>query len=454
MRSIIVGAGQVGFHIANRLATENKDVVVIDNDAEAVRRVADQIDVQVIHGSGSDPTVLQEAGVAEADMLLAVTNSDEINLVACMAADLISTKTKKLARLRNPSYEPFHESFRRLPPHIEKVINPEVEVVKTIDGLISVPDAVDLRDFANGRVKLIGIILEPGSHLAGHRLADLPRSEGKKRILIVAIVRDDALIIPQGADTLEAGDIIYFVSDQGDLTANLEAFGIDPKPVKRVMIIGGGRIALRLAATLRDRNIRTKIIEKNADRCKTLAAELEHVVVLHGDGTDQDLLIEENVREMDVTVSLTEDEQTNIMASLLTRRLGVDRTITKVNKFSYLSMMSTIGINRVVSPHLSAVNSILHHMRKGRILSATSIKGAQGEILETLALESSTFVGKPLKDLKMPKGSLITCIIRGDQTIIPAGDSIILPGDRIFIFSLRPTIPKIEKILTVHLDGP
>ena len=452
MKIVIVGAGEVGFHIANRLALENKDVVVIDASSEALRRLSENIDVQTIIGSGSSPAVLEAAGINEAEIMLAVTDSDEVNLVACLMADTLSPTTKKLARLRGADFDRYHDAFKVHAPHIDTVINPEIEVVRTILRLMSVPGAVDVGEFADGRIKFVGVYLEPGSRLANVRLADLPTLISGERPLIAAIVRDDRLIIPKGNNHLRGGDLVYFISEERRLFNHLSIFDKHVTPVKRVLIIGGGRIGYRLARTLEQQSLSVKMVECRASRCDLLAERLNRTVVLHGDGSDQSLLVEENIHDTDLVVTLTGDEETNILASLLARRLGAKKTITQINKFSYFSLMSTIGIEQVVSPRLSAINTILQHIRRGKVLSAISIKGEEGEVMEALALPTSDIVSKPLKKIAFPKGAMVAGIIRGDHIIIPSGESVIEPDDRIIIFATRAAIAGVEKILAVKLE--
>ena len=452
MKVLIVGAGEVGFNIASHLARENKDVVIIDKDPAAIRHVSDNIDVQVVNGSGSSPVILEEAGIKDAEILLAVTDSDEINLVACLVANLISPSTKKLARIRHADYDKYNETFREHAPHIDTLINPEVEVVKTIDRLIKVPCAVEVEEFSDGRVKFVGIHLDKSARLAGVRLSDIYAVTGKQSPLISAVVRDEELIIPRGNHRLKAGDLIYFISEKDKLIESLSIFDKHVEPIDRVMIIGGGSIGFRLATLLEEDSVYTKIIEKNPDRCTELAEKLNKAVVLHGDGSDQELLRAENVRNMDVVVTLTNDEETNILTSLLAKRMGAPKIITKISKFSYFPLMSMIGLEQVVSPRLSAINTIIQHIRRGKVLSAKSIKDEQAEIMEAVALETSDIVGKPIKEISIPEGALVTGIIRNDTVIIPTGESVIEPGDRIIIFAKRQAIPKIEKILAVKLE--
>ena len=452
MKVIIVGAGEVGFNIASHLALENKDVLVIDKSSDAIRRVSESIDVQVIHGSGSHPSVLEAAGVKESEILLAVTNSDEINLVACLVANIISPATKKMARIRDANYDEYHETFREYAPHIDTIINPEIEVVKTIERLMSVPGAVEVDDFADGRVKFIGIYLDASARLAGVKLSEISSEIGKPIPLIAAIIRDEELIIPGGNDKLMPGDLIYFISEKHTFLDALAIFDKQVEPPRRILIVGGGQIGFRLAAILENQPVYTKIIEKDPSRCTRLADRLNKAVILCGEGSDKGLLTEENIKDMDVVITVTNDEETNILVSLLAKQMGVKKTITRISKFSYFPLMSTIGLEQVVSPRLSAVNSILQHIRRGKVLQAKSIKNEQAEVMEAVALETSDIVGKPIRKLSLPKGTLITGIIRKDDVIIPSGDSVIRPGDRIIIFARRQAIPKIEKILAVKLE--
>jgi len=452
LKIIIVGAGQVGYHIASRLALENKDVVVIDKNADAIKRVADDLDVQTIIGSGSSPDALHEAGVGDAEILLAVTDSDESNLVACLVADMLSPSTKKLARVRGADFDQYHDAFRQNVPHIDTIINPEIEVVKTIDRLMSVPGAADVGEFADGRIKFVGVYLDETCRLAGVQLMDLPNRFGKDRPLIAAVMRDDELIIPGGQDRLLPGDLVYFISEADKLSETLSKFDKYIEPVRRVLVIGAGRIGFRLAKLLEEKSIYCKVIEKHADRCQYLAERLNKAVVLHGDGSDQGLLAEENIKEIDVVITLTNDEETNILASLLAMRMGASKSITKISKFSYFQLMSTIGIKQVVSTRLSAINTILQHIRRGKVLSAISLKSEEAEVIEAVALETSEIVAKPLRRVSFPKGAMVAGIMRQENIIIPTGDTVIEPNDRIIVFARKEAITGIEKILAVKLE--
>jgi len=452
VKIIIIGAGEVGFHVANRLCEENKNVVIIDKNAAAVQQVSEQLDVQTIHGSGSNPAVLEEAGLKQAEILLAVTDNDETNLVACLVADLISPNTKKLARIREGAWDCYYDQFHVNPPHIDSIINPEIEVVKTIERLLVVPGAVDVGEFEDGRIKFVGIVLDEQSKLCGVKLTDMANILDEPPPLIASLVRGDEVIIPTGQDHLKPNDLIYVVSKAASLANTLKLFDKHEEELKRVLIVGGGRIGYRLAKRLEGKSIQTKIIERDKSRCSVLAEDLNKTIVLCADGSDQKFLTSENIQDMNAVVTVTDDEETNILVSLLSKRLGVQKAITKVDRLSYFNLMSTIGIHRIVSPRLSAVNSILQHVRRGKILSDIALKGEHAEVIEAVALETSSIVGKPLSKISFPKEALLASIITKQEIIIPSGDSVVNPGDRIIIFAKRQAVPKIEKFLTVKLE--
>ncbi|MDD4072422.1 MAG: Trk system potassium transporter TrkA [Desulfobacterales bacterium] len=452
MKIVIVGAGEVGFHTAHQLSLENKDVVVIDSDPKAIRNVSENIDVQTITGSGSSPVVLHEAGIRNADILLAVTDRDEANLASCLVANIIAPDIKKFARLRDGDFDSFCQRFHDNAPFIDKIINPEIEVIRTIEKLMKVPGAVDVGEFSDGRIQFIGINIDEDSPVAGIRLSDISVRTKKHSPLIAAIIRNEKLIIPNGRDRILPKDVVYFISEETRLLETLKVFNQETEPIRRALIVGAGRIGLRLARLLEKKGISTKIVEKDPVRCAAIADELNKTIVLQGDGTDQRLLDEENIQDIDMVISLTGDDQTNILASLLAKSLGAKKTITKLTKFSYFPLMTAIGIDQVVSPRLSAINTILQHIRRGKVLSAIMIKGEQAEAIEAVAIESSGIVGKPLKHIHFPKRALITGIIRNDRIIIPSGESIIEPNDRVIIFAEKQAIPDIENKLTIKLE--
>lgn len=452
LRVIVIGAGEVGFHISQRLAMENKNVVVIDTDPEALRRIAEHIDVQTVEGSGSSPRVLDEAGIGEADILLAVTDSDEINIIACMFANVLSPSILKLARIRNEEYTLYQDALASDSLGISVVINPEVEIVKSIDRLITVPGAVDYSEFAGGRVRMVGVRVECECPVTGTRLMHLRDRLDNVPVVIGAIVRDERLIIPTGTDEIRENDLVYFVCESASLPTVLQGFGCNTSPIKNILIIGGGNIGLRLATFLDRKDYHTRLVDIDRDRCEFLADQLDRTVVLRGDGTDQEFLTEENVGKMDVVISLTGDEESNILSSLLAKSLGAKKTITRINKFAYQPLVRAIGIEHSVSPRLSAINSVLHYVRRGKVLSSVSIKGEEAEAMEAVAQENSEIVGKPIKDINFPKGTLLLCVIREEEVVIPSGLTVIKPQDRVIILSARQNISKVEQALTVKLE--
>ncbi|MCP3941733.1 MAG: Trk system potassium transporter TrkA [Desulfobacteraceae bacterium] len=452
MKIIIVGAGEVGYNIAKRLASENKHVIVIDQNPDACRRISEDLDVQVITASGSSPVVLLKAGVQDADILLAVTDSDEINLTACLITNLLSQTTKKLARIRNSDFDAYHDNFKNQIPHIDTIINPEIEVVNTIRKLMDVPGAQDIGDFADGKVKYVGIRLKKDSPIAGMRLIDFHDTFGEDRPLIAAIIRNNVVIVPRGSHKIHPGDLVYFVCETEKLEKTLKLFGMAIHPIQRALIIGGGRIGSRLAKILEQDGVKAKIIESDRQRCHNLSEQMDKTVVLHGDGSDQKLFIEENVGQSDVVVSVTNDDETNILVSLLAKNLGVQNTITRIGKASYYPLLATIGIEKVVSPRLSAVSSILKDVRQGNVLSDISILGERGEFIEAIALETSDITNRPLRKISFPKGAILVCIIRNSQVMIPSGLSMVIPGDRIILFAIKQAVKKLEKLLTVKLE--
>jgi trk system potassium uptake protein len=452
MRIVIIGAGEIGFRVAQRLSTENKDVVIIDKDPEAIKRINDHLDVQTIHGSGSSPVLLEQAGIQKAELFLAVTDSDEINLTACLFARALAPDITKLARVRNQEYMHFKSALTREIVNIAHVINPDQEVVRSLERMMDIPGALEVNNFAGGRITLIGVRVCPQSPLIGLRLMDIPERYRDTRFIVAAIVRGEKLLIPDGKDAIQHEDIIYFICESALVENILPLFNPCSTKIRNAIIVGGGSVGLLAARTLEKKGFSIKLVEQDAARCRHLAGELDHAVILQGDGSDGDLLQEENIRDMDVLIALTGSEETNILISLLAKSLGVSKTITRINKFAYVPLARTIGLENVISPRISAVNTILRHVRRGKVISSVSIKGEEAEALEAVALEKSSIVNKPLKDLRFPKGALILCIIRGEDVHIPDGESVILPRDRIIILSTRPNIERVEKALAVKLE--
>jgi len=447
VKIIIVGAGEVGYHFAEWLAQEKKEVVVIDISPEALRRVSDHLDVQTLLGSGSNPRVLDESGLKNADIILAVTDSDEVNLIACFFGNVIAPPIQKVALIRNPDYIYYREALTRDILNIGLVINPEMEVVNSILRIMSAPEVEEVNDFVGGRLKMLGKYLPPDSPLNGLKLAQLPDHIERSRMIIAALVRDEALIIPKGKDTLRAGDFVYFVCKTQDIEEILRLFGKRTAPLKNILVVGGGNIGFPLVKELESRRLNVKLIEKDPQRCQTLSARLKRTIVLQGLATDQKFLEEENIGYMDMVVAVTWDEEMNILSCLLAKRLGAKKTIARINKVPYIPLVQTIGIDHIVSPRLSAINTLFPYMRRGKVISTVTIRGKAAEVLEAEALATSAIVGQPIKDLQFPKEALFLCIFRGDEVIIPSGSSVIQPGDRVLILSTGAGIPLVEQAI-------
>jgi trk system potassium uptake protein TrkA len=447
VKIIIVGAGEVGYHFAEWLALEKKEVVVIDINSEVLQRVKDHLDVQTLLGSGSNPRVLEDSGLKTADIILAVTDKDEVNLIACFFANVIAPHIQKVALIRNPDYINYREALTRDILNIGLVINPEMEVVKSILRILGAPEVEEVNDFVGGRVKMLGKYLPPHSPLSGLKLMQLPEKIERNRMIIAALVRDETLIIPKGKDMLRAGDFVYFVCQTQDIEEILQLFGKQTTPLKNILVVGGGNIGFPLAKELEFRRLNVKLIEKDPQRCQVISAKLSRTLVLQGQATDQKFLEQENIGHMDMVAAVTWDEEMNILSCLLAKRLGAKKTIARVNKVPYIPLVQAIGIDHIVSPRLSAINTLFPYMRRGKVISTVTIRGKAAEVLEAEALAKSAIVGKPLKDLQFPKEALILCVFRGDEVIIPGGNTVIEPGNRVLILSTGAVIPLVEQAL-------
>ncbi len=452
MSIIVIGAGEVGYNLAYRLAQEKKEVVIIDRDPEKIRRVQNTLDVQGILGSGASISLLKEAGISEASMVIAVTNSDEVNMISCLVAGLQDKVPIKIARVRDPEYSALFPLFDKQHLDIDLIINPDLTVVETIFRLMEVPGAIEVVDFADGRVRMVGLPLPHQSPLLHKPLAEVGKQYPDYNTLIAAIQRRERTFVPRGDDVLQENDLVFSVMDRTKVEEALSLFGTRPTPIKRVMILGGGLIGLMLAKGLEERGLQVKIIEQDEKRCLEIAEKCRRVVTLRGDVAYQDILIEENVGEMDTFIAVTEDEETNIMISLLAKKMGTRRVITLINKVVYSPLVHSIGVDVVISPRLAAINKIMQFIRRGKIISVTSFPEENAEAFEAVALETSDLVGKSLREVHFPKDAIVGAIVRESKVIIPDGSTVILPNDRVMIFALTSAIPKVEKTLMVKLE--
>jgi trk system potassium uptake protein TrkA len=454
MRAVIVGAVEVGYNIADILSKEGNDIVIIDTNDERLKDIAENLDVQTITGSGSSPQVLKEAKLSQAEMVVAVTDSDETNIVACLLASAQSTSPFKVARIRNPDLNRESVLFDKAHLNIDLCINPEREAVKDVINLMEYSGASEVIDFAEGNVKLVSFYVDAECGAIGKNLQqimeDYPAGED---ILVASVTRGDEPIIPSGKTVIKEKDHLFVFAKSEHVRSMLTFFGKKEELAERVFIVGGGNTALMLAEALEKKWVDTiKIIEKRQDRCDLLASRLDRAICLHGDGTDQELLKEENIKDADYFIAVTDDEEENILSALLAKQLGAKKVISLVNKSGYTHLIPLLGIDGVMNPRRASVGKILHFIRKGKVISATPLGDEKAEAVEFIALETSDITNRPLKDIDFPKGTIIGAITRAGEVIIPGGDSVILPGDHVILVTLRSSIQKIEKILTVKLD--
>jgi trk system potassium uptake protein TrkA len=446
MRIIVIGAGEVGYQITKFLAMEGLDVVVVEKDPAKLSRVSEELDVAAIVADGCSPNGLKEADANSADILLAVTDSDETNMIACMLAKAMFSIPRKIARIRNPEYFSNKKLLGSENLDINPAINPEREVADAIIRLLETPFATDVEDFEDGLVKVIGFRIPKGSSLTGKPLKKIPALVPPKKFLIGIIVRDGNVIIPGGDDRIKTNDTIYMPVKKWEVGDAIEFLGTTARPANKIMIVGGGRIGYYVASHMESR-ADVKIIEHSAERCKYISQNLRKAIVLHGDGSDKGLLLEENISDMDAFVSVSNNEELNIMASVLANKLGVDKTITIVNRTDYLSLADSLGLQAVLSPRIITASSILKYVRGGEILSLTAVAEDKAEVMEARIGGKSRLIGKTIEKAKLPKSTLVGAIIRDEQIIIPSGSDVIREGDKLIIFTLRESIKGLGKIL-------
>lgn len=446
-RCIIVGAGEVGVHIAERLSREQWDVVVIDSDSHQLDRVASTIDVQILEGHGSSPTVLRDAGIQEAELLIAVTDSDETNIVACMVANTYAAKNcQKIARVRNPDYTQDSCLFRR-GLGIDFIINPEDEAAKRILQLLETPQASDVIQFADGRVLLISIKLPEGSPVIGKTFREIGELYSDRRLLAAAIERNERIIIPRGDNKLQDGDIVFLVAKPDKLQPMLDYVGVKGRELRHVAIAGGGHVGEFLAQKLEQQGISVRLVERSRDQAQILSERLHRSIVLHGDVTDKEFLYEENIGQLDAFVAVTDEEETNIMSGLIAKRMGNPHVLVLVNKLSYAPLASHIGLDAAISPRRVAASQIIQFVRKGKILQVDAVGDEQAEVIEVIVEENSPILNKALMDVDIPKGALIGAVVRDEFVTIPDGKTEIHAGDRVIFFALHSSISAMERLL-------
>jgi len=456
MQVIICGAGQVGSNIARYLASENADITVIDQSPELVSKISDSLDVKGIVGFASHPDVLERAGAPDADMIIAVTYADEVNMVACQICHSLFDVPTKIARIRHQSYlEPmWADLFSRDHLPIDVIISPEVEVARAISRRLEIPGAFDVIPLADGKVSLIGVHCAEECPILETPLRQLTDLFPDLHIVIVGIWRNGTGLVPTGDDEMLAGDDVYFVAETSHLNRAMAVFGHEEKEARRVIIIGGGNIGLNLAQRLENgsRRVMTKVIELDKRRAELVAQTLDRTVVLHGDALDSDILEQANVAESETVVAVSNDDETNILSSLLAKRHGSQRAVTLVNTTSYGSLIGTLGIDTVVSPRAITVSTILQHVRRGRIRSVHTISEGFGELIEAEALETSSLVGVPLREADLPDGVVLGAIVRDGEVITPRGGTVVRTGDLVVLFAATHAVKKVEKLFAVKLE--
>ncbi len=456
MKIIICGAGQVGFNIARHLAMENNDVTVVDTSPELIRRINDNLDAQGIVGHASRPDVLERAGTADADMIIAVTHADEVNMIACQVAHSLFDVPIKIARVRHQSYlDPaWSNLFSREHMPIDVIISPEVEVAKAVARRLRVPGAFEMIPLADDKVRLLGVRCDANCPLINTPIKQLTQLFPDLNIVIVGLLRQDRPIRLTSDEQMMVGDDVYFVIESDQLSRAMTAFGHDEPEAKRLLICGGGNIAMLLAREIEKEYpwINAKIIESDAERAAIVASILSGTVVLHGDVLDPEILEEANVSATDTVVAITDDDETNILSSLLAKRHGAKRAITLLNKGTYEPLITTLGIDVIVSPRNITASTILQHVRRGHIYSVHTLREGFGELIEAEALETSSLVGAPLREVKLPAGVMIGAIVRNGKVISPRGSTVIQDKDRVVLFAASEAVRKVEKLFSVRLE--
>ena len=456
MNIIVCGAGQVGGSIARQLAGEANDVTVIDSDRAIAQRLADTVDVRAVVGNASLPDVLEEAGARTADMVVAVTHSDEVNMVACQVAHSIFDVPEKIARVRHQSYlDPlWADLYSRDHMPIDLIISPEIEVARAIERRLQVPGALDMLPFGDGRLRVIEVRCEEGCPIVNTPLRQLTELFPDLNIVILAISRGARFIVPRGDDQMLLGDEVYFAVDSAHVARSMAVFGHEEPEARRMVIIGGGNIGYFLIRELEaaHQGMDLKVVELRKERAQFLAEQLERATVIHGDALDAETLTEINVGLAQAVIAVSNDDEVNILAALLAKQAGCRTAISLVSNPSYGPLMGSLGVDVAVSPRESTVSTILRRIRRGRILAAYSIRDGAAEIVEAEALETAPVVGRPLAEIKLPRGIIVGAILRGEEVIIPRARTVVEERDRVVMLTAAHAVKKLEKMFAVRLE--
>lgn len=444
MKIIIIGAGKVGYNLALNLSKENHDVIIIDNDQEVINKADENLDAFSIRGNGVSTHVLQDAGVNNSDLLIAVTNSDEINMVCCLTGKKLGAK-KTIARIRDPEYA---QELTMLKEEIglDMVINPEQAAAEEISKDLTYPAAVNVEGFAKDRVKMVEIKVTEGMPVANIKLKDLS-SKTPHKILIGAAVRDGEVIVPGGEFEVRPGDFIYVLGNTFSISDFFKSWGHYTKRIGNVMIVGGGRITFYLTKLLQTLGAKVKIIEIDMEKCTEIAESLSNVLIINGDGTDEEFLLSENIGEMDVFIALTGMDEENLISALIAKQNGAKRVVSKISRINYMRVINKLGIDNVICPKIITTNQILKYVRGNTIESLYKIVEGQAEIIEFIVKKDSRILNIPLKKLNLPQDILIATIVRRNEIIIPKGNDYILKGDRVILIAKNSKINDIDELI-------
>lgn len=456
MKVIICGAGQVGWQIARHLATEGNDVTVVDNNPGLVRTITDTLDVTGIAGFASHPDILDRAGAADTDMIIAATHSDEVNMVICQVAHSVFAVPRKIARLRSQSYlnAIYSDLYRRDHMPIDVVISPEIEVADAAMRRFSAPKAFDTEMFLSNHSQLLGIHLDENCSAINTPLRQLSELFSTLRAIVVGIRRDGKLFVPEPEDQLYCGDDIYVFAAKDDVSRTMEIFGKRDQRSDRFIIIGGGNVGRAIAERLEanPRRVRAKVIEKNREVAEQAADLLERTVVLHGDGLDMELLEEANIEKADAVLAVTDDDKTNLLTCARAKAAGVSLVISLVNDPTLVSLLQPLGIDAFINPRATTVSSILRHIRHGRIKAVYSLGDAEAEVIEAQVLGSSSIAGTEIRNVDWPPGAIVGAMLKDGKLIVPNGTTRIEEGDMLAVFVLAEDVPRVEKLFQVSID--
>jgi trk/ktr system potassium uptake protein len=454
MKIIVLGAGQVGTSVAENLVTENNDITVVDIDTNRLQELQDRLDIRTVAGSASHPDTLRQAGADDADMILAVTNSDEANMTACQVAYTLFHTPTKIARIRAAEYLSHPEIFAQDAIPVDVIISPEEIVAGYIERLIEFPSALQVLDFAGGLVELVAIKAYYGGPMVGHELSELTAHLRGIDTRVAAIYRGDRPIIPEGNTVIEADDEVFFIAAKQHIRAVMRELRKVDQPVKRVMLAGGGNIGRRLAAVLEQRNYLTKLIEADAARARRVAAELNKTIVLLGNAADEELLQKEGIEDTDTFCAVTNDDEANILSAMLAKRLGARKVMSLIKSPAYVDLVqSGANIDIAISPQQATIGSLLAHVRRGDVVAVHSLRRGAAEAIEAVAhgdASCSRVVGRAIQDIKLPPGTTIAALVRDKNVIICHHDTVIHSNDHVIMFLVdKRYIPEVERLFQV-----